>query len=166
MTSIVDRIVKWQGSTTPSETYDFCDLICRAYEDADGDLRAELRQAVAANKKVSSSLLNDSLDEFAAGGYLVEMAKRAKKTGDYSIYLRSALLAISITDGFEDSRDTLMWLADLWRDSEEQGMDPSPHFRAIGKISSTETVHMIGGPTAAMILQMFDERRRNELRWS
>ena len=71
-----------------------------------------------------------------------------------------------MTDGFDDSRDTLMWLAEQWREAEAQSVDPAPLYEEIGNISSTEPIHMIGGPTAGMILQMLDERRREQLKWS
>ena len=165
MNSLLERIADWQGSASLDEVFDFCDRLCRTYLEANAELRSELRKAVAAQPKVRNSLLHNSLDQVGPGGYLVQAAKRAEMTGDYTSYLRSALLAISLADGFDDSRDTLMWLAELWREVEEKGVDPEPHYQEIGGISSTEALHVIGGPTAAMILQMLHVRRRNELKW-
>ena len=127
MNSFLDRVAKWPGSTTPDERYDFCDQLCRSYEEAAAGLRDKCREAVAANENVASALLYNSLGGVGEGGFLIEAARRAAESGDYVAYLRRALLAISITDGFPDSRDTLLWLADLWRDAERQGVDPTPH---------------------------------------
>jgi hypothetical protein len=165
MKSLLDRMADWQGTASVEEVFDFCDTLCRVYLEGDVELRSELRKAVAANQRLRDSLLYNSLYQVGPGAYLTEAARRAHVSGDYTRYLRSALLTISLTDGFDDSRDTLMWLADLWREVEEKGVHPDPHFREIGDISSTEAIHIVGGPTAAMILQMLDKRRRDELRW-
>ena len=166
MQLILEEITKWSGPTSQEDGYDFCDQVCRAYGDADADTREELREAVACNERVSGWLLYDTISEVGPGGFLVEATKRATETGDYQSYPRSALLTISITNGFGDSRNTLMWLAELWREAEAHGVDPSSAYEEIGRISRAEPIHMIGGPTAGMILQMLDERRRDQLRWS
>jgi hypothetical protein len=40
-------------------------------------------------------------------------------------------------------RDTQMWLAELWEEVEEKGVDPEPHYQKIGKISNKQAVHRI-----------------------
>jgi len=149
MTLLLDGIAKWRPASL-DEVCDFCDRLCRTYFEANADLRSKLRRAVAANQAVRNSLLGDSL-------------KHAVSTPDYTTYLRSALLAISLTGGCVDPLDTRMWLAELWRQAEEQGVDPEPHYRQIGGISSTEAIRTDLGPTEAMIVQMLDERVRNAL---
>ena len=129
-------------------------------------LRDAIRGAVASRPIVRDGLLFNTTGEVGPDGFLVEAARRAKESGDYAGYLRRGLLAISITDGFDDSRDTLMWLADQWRESEQQGVDPTPLYEEIGNLSSKEPVHSIGGPTAGMIRQMLNPRRRDQLKWS
>ena len=166
MDSIIDRIAKWPGPTSLEEGYNFCGQLCRTYSEADAEVRDAIRKAVASNENVRGSLLYNTTSEVGPGGFLVETARRAHEAGDYLSYLRRALLAISMTDGFDDSRDTLMWLAEQWREAEAQSVDPAPLYEEIGNISSTEPIHMIGGPTAGMILQMLDERRREQLKWS
>ena len=165
MRSLFDGIAGWQGTASGDEAFDFCDRLCQTYLEGDADLRSELRKAVVANEKVRDSLHYGSSDQVSPEGYMKEAARRAQISGDYTRYLRSALLAISLTDGFNDSRDTLMSLAELWQEVEEKGVDPEPHFREIGEISSTEAIYMIGGSTAAMIMQILLERRRNESKW-
>jgi uncharacterized protein (TIGR03067 family) len=103
--------------------------------------------------------------EIGAGPYSIEAATRAENEKNPANSLRSALLAVSLTDGFDDSRVTLLRLADLWRGMEAKGVDPAPHYQEIGELSSDEEVHVIGGPTKGMILQMLDEHRRDALRW-
>ncbi len=165
MDSILDDLAEWQVPTSLEEAYVFCDQLCRVYREAEAEVRDAIRSAVAANENVRGSLLYDTISEVGPGGFLVEAARRAHEADDYLSYLRTALVVISITDGFGDSRDTLMWLAERWREAESQGVDPAPIFEEIGRISSGEPIHMIGGPTARMILQMLDEGRRDQLQW-
>lgn len=165
MNPICDRIRQWQGGTSGEQAFEFCEEICQMYLAADRELRAEVRAAVAANETVRQSLLYSTLQEVGSGPFLAEVARRADSEGQPVRYLRAALLAVSLTDGFPDSRDTLMWLADLWREMQAHGVDPAPHYQQIGEISSDEPLHMIGGPTSLMILSMLDEHRRDQLRW-
>ena len=163
MHPIVREIVNSQRIASLPEAHDFCKSLCQVYSQADPELRHEIRNAVAANDNVRHGLLENAIDEHGPEGFLAASANLAKEAGDYANYVRTALLVISITDGFEDSRDTLMWLAELWHDAESHGIDPAPIYTEIGRISSTETIHAIGAPTAGMILQMLSQHRRDQL---
>lgn len=140
--------------TDPDRMVIYFDEMESNYLAADAAGRAAYRRAMAANPKTAEALL---------GSYLEEVKKRAEATGEPTKCVRAALLAISLTDGFGDSRDTLLWLPRLWQYAEENGIDPAPHFREIGEISSPEVVHVIGGPARDMILQMLDAERRRIL---
>ena len=73
---------------------------------------------------------------------------------DFSTVLEAALTAVSITGGFGDSRDTLLWLDSLWTSAEQGGIDPRPFFERSAELSDTEeTRHPIfGGSTRGLIL--------------
>ena len=166
MNTILDLIANWEGTDSHEEAFDFCDQLCEIYQNGNELLRSAIRRAVTSKPSVRECLLFNTAFEVGPGGFLVEAARRAKESGDEEGSLRRALLAISITDGFDDSRDTLMWLADQWRESEQQGVDPTALYEEIGNLSSREAIHSIGGPTAGMILQMLNPRRRDQLKWS
>jgi hypothetical protein len=162
---ICERIKGWNGAASREHLLDFFDELCQTYVSAEPVQRSEIRKAVAANECIRDSLFHDPGARVGFGPYLDEIGRRAEADNDYTAFLRSALLVISLTDGFGDSRETLLWLADLWRAMEEKGIDPTRHYREIGEISSKEIVHFIGGPTKGMILQMLDKAHRDALKW-
>jgi hypothetical protein len=145
MNPICERVRQWETAASPQELLVFFDQLCDGYLRADPPLRAEIRKAVAESPKVFHSLLYDSLSQVGPGSYLVEVAKRAEAEKNYTGYLRSSLLAISLSGGFGDWRDTIVWLGERNKEAKRRGIDARPYFDEISGISDSSNEHGISG---------------------
>jgi hypothetical protein len=145
MNAVCEQVEQWPGAATREEALAFFDRLCDGYSRADPHLRTEIRRAVSANPSVYRSLLFDSLGAVGIGPGLALAAERAEAETDYSAYLRSALITISLTGGFGDWRDTILWLGELRQESLKRGIDPRPHFEAVAAMSDGENRHGISG---------------------
>jgi hypothetical protein len=143
--TICEQVKHWNGAASHEEALSFFDRLCESYLQADPPLRNEIRQAVTGNSTVYQSLLYDSLSTVGSGPCLAMAAERAETETNYVAYLRSALLTISLTGGFGDWRDTILWLARLHEEALKRGIDPEPHFEEIAALSDSENQHGISG---------------------
>lgn len=92
-------------------------------------------------------------------------SEQAAHDGVFVASLCASLLVYSLTYRY-DSRDALMALAGLWRWAEEKGLDPMSHFRAMGRISSPEETHLVGGSAKGMMMRVaMDAHYRAKLKW-
>jgi hypothetical protein len=143
MEMICEQVKQWNGVASREETLAFFDRLCESYLQAHPPLRGEIRQAVAGNPMAYRSLLYDSLGAVGIGPYLALAAERAVAERNYLAYLRLALLTISLTGGFGDWRDTIVWLGSLHEEARKRGIDARPHFEEIAVLSDSENQHGI-----------------------
>jgi hypothetical protein len=118
----------------------FYAAIEEAYVPAPRPDRDALRRAIADDEQLDSLVATQ----------LSTYSEQAAHAGAFVASLRASLLVYSLSYRY-DSRDALMDLAELWRWAEEKGLDPMPHFRAIGRISSPEHTHLVGGSAKGMM---------------
>ena len=64
--------------------------------------------------------------------------KNVSPDADYVKFLRLNLIAVSMTDGGFDFRNTLSRLKQWVQDARNRGIDPAPHYREIANISSDQ----------------------------
>jgi hypothetical protein len=149
----VTRLENWTGDEPIETAVGFFSEICRLYRTANQEQRAALRKAVQGNSPAYANLLYDSNAWVGLGPCLAWWKENSQH--DFTAYFQTALLAFSLTGGFGDSRDSLLWLDSLWTEAEKQGIDPKPHFEEVAALSDTrETLHpMFGGSTKGLILQ-------------
>jgi hypothetical protein len=101
------------------------DRMCAEYLHATPQEREQCRSLVSDRKAVLNALL----------GYVHSAAKRVSSANDID-HLRLGLAAASIENCATDYRDDLVALAGIWVAAERAGIDPSPYFRAVAKLSS------------------------------
>jgi hypothetical protein len=143
MEMVCEQVRQWDGAASREEALAFFDRLCESYLQADPPLRSRIRQAVAGSPAVYRSLPSDSLGAVGIGPCLALAAERAEAKKDYLAYLRSALLTISLTGGFGDWRDTIVWLGRLREEARKRGIDPRPHFGEVAALSDCENRHGI-----------------------
>ena len=141
---LVSRLQGWSDSVKADEAMPILDDVCTAYRTATDQQRAALRAVLR-----KAPLVYDHLMEPYLTWVATERGQR-----DFSKLLQAALTAVSITGGFGDSRDTLLWLDSLWTTAEQHGIDPKPFFKEFAALSDTEeTRHpLFGGSTKGLIL--------------
>jgi hypothetical protein len=141
---LASRLQGWSDSVKADEAMPVLDDICTAYRTGNDQQRVALRSMVRKTPLVCDHLLEP---------YLTWVASERGQAA-FSNVLEAALTAVSITGGFGDSRDTLLWLDSLWTTAEQHGIDPQPVFKEIAALSDTEeTRHPIfGGSTKGLIL--------------
>ena len=144
MDRLVSRLRDWPDSVKADEAMPILDDVCAVYRTADDDQRAALRAVLRKTPLACDHLLEPYLEWVA-----VEQGQ-----SEFLKLLEAALTAVSITGGFGDSRDTLLWLDSLWTAAEQHGIDPKPVFEEFAELSDTEeTRHPIfGGSTKGLIL--------------
>ena len=118
---LVSRLRDWPDSVKADEAMPVLDGICTAYRTADDQQRAALRAAVRRTPLVRDYLLEP---------YLTWVATE-RGPDDFSNVLEAALAAVSITGGFGDSRDTLLWLDSLWTAAGQHGIDANRFSRSL-----------------------------------
>ena len=143
MEMIYDQMKHWNGVASREETLAFFDRVCESYLQAPPPHREGIRRAAAGNPMAYRSLLYDSLGAVGRGPYLALAADRSEAQGNYLAYLRIALLTISITGGFGDWRDTIVWLHSLHEEARRRGIDTRPHFEGIAAVSDSGNQHGI-----------------------
>ncbi|QEH39091.1 hypothetical protein OJF2_77030 [Aquisphaera giovannonii] len=99
--------------------------MCEEYLGATPAERERCRAAVVDKQAVRNALL----------GYVASCADRIRGPDDLGP-LRPGLEAASIEDCARDDRDALVALAGLHVRAERAGIDPSPHFREVARLSS------------------------------
>jgi hypothetical protein len=141
---LVSRLQGWPDSVKADEAMPVLDDVCNAYRTADDQQRTALRAVVRKTPLACAPLLEQ---------YLTWVATERGQHG-FSRVLEAAMTAVSITGGFSDSRDTLLWLDALWTTAEQHGIDPRPFFERCAELSDTEeTRHPIfGSSTKGLIL--------------
>ena len=111
--------------------------MCAEYLTASQAERERCRAAVSDKDAVQSFLL----------GYVASCADRIRCPEDLGP-LRRGLAAASIENCATDYRDVLVALAKLFVCAERAGIDPVPHFREVGRLSSDAKPR--GGTTARL----------------
>ena len=141
---LVSRLRDWPDSVKADEVMPFLNDVCAAYRTTTDQQRADLRAVVRKTPLLCVHLLEPYLEWVAAEQGQSEFLK----------LLEAALTAVSITGGYNDSRDALLWLDSLWTAAEQHGIDPKPVFEEFAELSDTEeTRHPIfGGSTKGLIL--------------
>jgi hypothetical protein len=159
--AVVDELIaalaKWLEVTEFEQAVGIIDRLCEAYRRADDVQRDAIRKAVRQCRDVYALFFYDSVGWVGSGSYLTWVAK-VKGEQNYSESLSAGLTAVSITGGFGDSRDTLLWLDKLWDAAEYHGIDPRPFFRSIAEISDTtqNRLDAFGGSTKGLILLLLE----------
>lgn len=145
---------KYCGSGSIDETVGFFKELCRAYREVDAAQRQVIRDAIRRNKHLSDALLYDTNAAVGGGTYLQAISD-AVETENYESYLVEVLTVASMTNGFGDPRDTLVWLDGIWHNAEKNEIDPKSHFEVAANLSdATEYLDpMFGGSTKGLILQ-------------
>ena len=141
---LASRLQGWSDSVKADEAMPILDDVCAVYRTADDDQRAALRAVVRKTPPLCVHLLEPYLEWVAAEQGQSEFLK----------LLEAALTAVSITGGYNDSRDALLWLDSLWTRAEQHGIDPRPYFRKYADLSDTEETRMpiFGGSTRGLLL--------------
>jgi hypothetical protein len=134
----------WPDSVKADEAMPILDDVCTAYRTATDQQRADLRSVVRRTPLLCAHLLEP---------YLAWVATEQGQS-DFLKLLEAALTAVSITGGFGDSRDALLWLDSLWTTAEQHGIDPRPFFKKYAELSDTEETRLpiFGGSTKGLIL--------------
>jgi hypothetical protein len=157
---LVRKVAGYRNQAIDRPTIDFWSSVLQTYESTSAAAREYLRAAVKSNKVAQKTLLCDEVLAIGEGPYLSAYRVETEDATDVQGWLREVLCVISLTDGFDDSRDTIMFLAGLWRQAEESGTDPSPYFRHFADISSERVEHTICGPTKMMLKTILDPKTR------
>ena len=141
---LVSKLQGWSEHLKADEAMPILDDVCTAYRTANDQQRAALRAVVRKTPLVCDHLLEP---------YLTWVATERGRS-DFTKVLEAALAALSITGGFGDSRDTLLWLDSLWTTADQHRIDPRPFFKEFAELSDTEkTRHPnFGGSTKGLIL--------------
>jgi hypothetical protein len=136
---LVERLTPWKANIGRIEAVHkpedaelqpvYNDLIDLAnlYAGANHEDRTTVRRMVAANR---------SLKKVLADGWFL---RGVSPEPDYLRYLRLNLVAVSITDGGFNPRDTLDKLKQWMQDARSRGLDPTPHYQEIADISNDQT---------------------------
>jgi hypothetical protein len=72
-------------------------------------------------------------------------------------WLRQGLAAISIENARIDSRDTMVVASKLYRQAEQAGIDPQPHFEAMAEMSSARIAKLL-----AAVPKVIERKRTSE----
>jgi hypothetical protein len=150
----VARLREWNGADSIEQLVNLVDNLCYAYRQASASQRMAIRKIIRKNRDLYSALLYDSIAEVGGGPYLAAIAD-SKRHEDHASYLDAALTVVSMTEGFGDSRDTILFLDGLWDDAEENRIDPKSHFEYAANLSDTteNRLSIFGGSTKGLILQ-------------
>jgi hypothetical protein len=119
--------------------------MCAEYLIASPAERERCRAAVSENDSVQSFLL----------GYVATCADRIRSPEDLGP-LRRGLAAASIENCATDYRDVFVALAKLFVWAERAGVDPVPHFREVGRLSSDATPRGGSIPVSKMLSEFQD----------
>ena len=163
--SLVRKISRRRAQTDDAPTFEFLDNVLQIFETSSQPAREYLRAAVKSNPVVLKTLFTDEVLAVGAGPYLASEQQSEVGHSDQVSWLRKVLCVVSLTDGYEDSRDTAMYLASLWRQAEDFGLDPTPHFQHYADISSDRPDHTFCGSTQLMMLMVLDPGMRDALRY-
>jgi hypothetical protein len=123
-----------------NEITEFMNQLCLAYLSASTSQREKIRSLRRDRANFPGSFDN----------YIRESADRLRSFKDQQ-WLRLGLAAASIENLYNDFRDTLLALSELYVASEEVGIDPRPHFQEIADISSDTPAHPDGTSTKSML---------------
>jgi hypothetical protein len=136
---LVERLTGWKADVGSIEAVHnpadadlqpiYADLLDLAnlYAGANHEDRTTVRRMVAANRSVKK-VLDD-------GWFL----RTVSPDSDYVRYLRLNLIAVSMTDGGFNPRDTIAKLKQWMQEARSRGIDPTPHFQEIANISNDQT---------------------------
>lgn len=153
--SFVTMVRKISSCQSQDVDRSFWKNVLETYESVSPEDRQYLRSAVRANSEAKNQLLCDDVLKIGEGPFFIDHTDGVEGV-DVQQWLREVLCVISITDGFDDSRDTMTFLPHLWKQAEEAGIDPSPHFQHYAEISSEIREHTICGPTKLLLQMMLD----------
>ncbi len=136
---LVERLATWKADVGSIESVHnpadselqpiYADLLDLAnlYVSANHEDRTTVRRMVAANRSIKK-VLDD-------GWFL----RTVSPDSDYVHYLRLNLIAVSMSDGGFNPRDTIAKLKQWMEDARSRGLDPTPHFQEIANISNDQT---------------------------
>jgi hypothetical protein len=127
--------------------------MCAEYLSASPTERERCRAAVSDKDAVQGFLL----------GYVASCADRIRSPEDLGP-LRRGLAAASIENCATDYRDVLVALAKLFVWAERAGIDPVPHFRAVGPMSSHAKPRGGTTPVSKMLSEFQDYAVGSECR--
>jgi len=136
---LIERLTTWKANVGSIEAVHkpddaelqpvYADLLelANLYVGANHEDRTTVRRMVAANRSLKKVL--------ADGWFLYAVSPDP----DYQRYLRLNLVAVSMTDGGFNPRDTLDKLKQWLQDARSRGIDPVPHYQEIADISNDQT---------------------------
>jgi len=154
-----------EGSEFDTFACEFWTNVLEFFEASSAPAREYLTAAVKSNPAALKTLFTDEVLVIGEGPSLLSEQERAEQSSDHVNWLRRTLCVVSLTDGFEDSRDTMMYLASVWRQAEDYGLDPTPHFQHYANIASDRADHTFCGSAQLMMLMVLDSGTRDSLRY-
>jgi len=122
---LLDEYARTEDRSLLTTLSDGFDALCDAYLQATADEREAMRQKIGESRRVRNALL----------GHVHRAARRIESPED-ARWLRVGLAAASIEDNRTDFRDTYVALGALYLAAAKADIDPVPHFRAVGDLSS------------------------------
>jgi hypothetical protein len=161
---LVLQISTWRGKAGDVPLLSFWTNVLQVFEASPDSAREYLTTAVKSNSAALNTLLSDEVLAVGAGPYLTAPSKHSDGESETVSWLRKVLCVVSLTEGFEDSRDTMIFLANLWRKAEDCGLDPTPHFQHYADISSDRSDHTFCGSAQLMMHMVLDPGLRDSLR--
>lgn len=138
LANLVDRVEHWRSGRPEAEVIQFVEELFRSYLAASQDERPSLRQAVRANRDLWNVVGDDDI--------CIYLAHLAKDTETRAVaYLRGWLIAVSLTGGCGDWRDTGMILDKLRKEAEAHGNSTETLFREIAATADSTNLHGVSG---------------------
>jgi hypothetical protein len=132
------RVEQWTRGQPATEVIPFIEELFTRYLAACEDERQAIRQAVRANRELWNIVGDDDISM-----YLGHLA--TDPVTDVLQCLRGWLIAVSMTGGCADWRDTILVLTDLREKAEAQGIATRFHFTQIAATAEGGNTHGISG---------------------
>jgi hypothetical protein len=133
---LVERVEQWKRCQPDAEVVRFVGELFGRYLETGQDDRGSIRQAVVANRELWNVLGDDDICL-----YLNRVA-RDQATG-IEQNLRGWLIAVSLTGGCADWRDTIVVLSKVREYAETKGIATRMHFEQIAATADDENTHGI-----------------------
>jgi hypothetical protein len=129
---VLHRLGQWRRGKPEAEVVPFVEDLFRRYMAAGEHERRSIRQAVGANR---------ALWDVGDSDINLYLGHISRDAGAVLGRLRGWLIAVSLTGGFADWRDTIVFLEKLRQEAEAQGIATRPHFEQIAATAESGDIH-------------------------
>jgi hypothetical protein len=136
--NLIHRVEQWRRGRPEAEVIGFVEQLFGFYLTAEPDDRRSLRQAVSTNRDLWNVVGDDDICV-----YLAHIANSGQNVAER--HLRAWLIAVSLTGGCGDWRDTIVVLSGLKQAAEAQGASVRSHFEEIAATAEDGNRHGISG---------------------